>query len=861
MTKAKNVLMTTLSTLNNNQRLNYYFCSSPNPDGTTTSRLLSGVFTTEIGSKYLLSTVKIDKIVVIGSKETIKKKPRKNSRVPRNLQKVNLLKELPVQHSSNASGSAYMFYLEQLRSFLMLNSSENPTSPFDACNTYFPQISSQRAIQIQDIVTYTLEQFKTKHNGITYTGKNIEKALITPGNPDDVFKTLEKSLTAAIATDINNSFTQNLSSVDSSYEQRLQQIGQETTDLFASLNKLSEERKAIESDATLTVLDKQLLYLLIKEKIKHILTKLKSNSSKAKFEQTKHNLFLEIYYLDKELEKIKSNRLITETNYAKNIVYTQFKNEYKFFPLEENKKGAGPLVVFVDESILSGEDNLHEISSAICESNEPVNLYIDMQGGNRTSGYVRNAVLSMLTNQINAPVSIQKIIATNFAPQNWLNEIVDETKRYKILDLVSGMNAFIRYGKADIIKNYCETVSVPRDTKFHELVDLMVSIDHALCLCDVNTLYSSIKALREHFSTSDVIPNDKFANIYQVLRGGIELDYGPLIQDTQIEYVDLIDWAIKKGFTQQALTLIEDKMPSVFFEKKWLTRPTEDELTDEQKKFLKEIGPHYKLKDDNLFFYILPNKRAKEDKVQSFYKLWTFFKATKDNQEREEIPPSARFSDLKAHLSKNKYRYEFNSNAQFYPIIENTRASLMKCNANTSDVEFIFLYCMMRSLTKLYYNTEDHYNIYDFSSEQFFYIMKKKKKQEKRDFSCKDPDISFTILACIGTQQYKKNNNDTQELTFDFGLHSAFTCDHCSSNCSARIPNGPCVPLPEDCRQRMLEEFFLLHHALKNERNCNNHAFEQDERLSKEIVDNAIRIYIKRFRKLQEFIDATDTPS
>ena len=60
----KNVLMATLSTFLPNKTLNYYFY---NDDKNTEKCICTGITSFEAGSKYILSTVSIDKIVIIPS--------------------------------------------------------------------------------------------------------------------------------------------------------------------------------------------------------------------------------------------------------------------------------------------------------------------------------------------------------------------------------------------------------------------------------------------------------------------------------------------------------------------------------------------------------------------------------------------------------------------------------------------------------------------------------------------------------------------------------------------------------------------------------------------------------------------------
>jgi len=41
----------------------------------------------------------------------------------------------------------------------------------------------------------------------------------------------------------------------------------------------------------------------------------------------------------------------------------------------------------------------------------------------------------------------------------------------------------------------------------------------------------------------------------------IRQDYGPLLTEDQISFIDLVKWAYRKGFWQQTLTLIESRAP------------------------------------------------------------------------------------------------------------------------------------------------------------------------------------------------------------------------------------------------------------------------------------------------------------
>ena len=102
--KIKNVLITTLSTLQDKNTINYYFC------GDQKKYICNGISSLEAGSKYILSTVPIDKIVVIGSDET--------HSINDNIEEtVNLLALKPATASEISAMSPYGFYKQRIAAF------------------------------------------------------------------------------------------------------------------------------------------------------------------------------------------------------------------------------------------------------------------------------------------------------------------------------------------------------------------------------------------------------------------------------------------------------------------------------------------------------------------------------------------------------------------------------------------------------------------------------------------------------------------------------------------------------------------------------------------------------------------------
>lgn len=1021
---AKNILLTTLSTKPKTLSLNYYY--TPSENGPC---FCSGISQLEAGSKYILSTIPIHKLVVVGSNETID--PAKATDITKSPESLTatmpLATDIPSAKTKSTFElydklSAYDLYKKRMTAFLSKTSALDEEAALGNISKN-GSIDPNRVAQLKELTNHLLKTYFSNKPDLyplsqkevmttTDLQKSLQKLLQKETDPIDCLFDIVGKLKKAVQENVNNSFlashdTEEYDTLIKKHAWNAKLLETEQQELlqsyktfkrnyfiFTSLrnanknpNNLSffeEQKKAIEQDTSLSSLARQYLYIQLKdymdimqkELMQRDILEIKNEVYQLRLEalqlQTdKENLQIEAIDAAKEiaqlklenkrlqfeLQLIKSNRINYETAYVRYYLFSLIQDTNKLQILPENTQI--PLI-FVPEVIeqelphddkatppetqdeqskknIVTQDNLSGLVDALYEKGETeqINLYIDMQGGSRTSGYVRNAVLSILTNQPTNPVTIKQIVATRFDPnKNDFSEIVDETARYKIIDLASGMNAFIRYGKADIMESYCDSIDVPEHTPLRKLVNNMIQIDNALSLCDINELTISIECLQNFFQEDDValksstpstVDYDKFENIYQVLKDGIRMDYGVLLEitkssskpSTSLNMLELIDWACRKGFIQQALTLIESKMSEEYFDQNWLTidYPNTPEKTKYKKYFMKTLGKSYET-EHNRFFYLLAghikpdslnetyliysknNRNGNNFKRQSktikeaknkvkalqFAKLWLVYQNTeiKSNPETIDKNPliqtissttnNTEFSKLLQEIQANDknslyakildYK-DFNDylTQQLYEIKEqlhtlHTKLFSLEKEISKSEVtqkshtlyekeiltlqkRFLFLYCKFCTMQKYLENRKDHEyssmaeRMKDFTLEQFYYFIA---IQPEDTFFQKEPSISFTILSCLNAKNYLISSREyVNELkNFKFQLHSTLDT----------------IPTKEK-----LEEVFLLHQALKIERNCNNHASQKGIRLPKSVVERAIKLYVEKFREIQEIMD------
>lgn len=595
-------LLTTLSILGRKDIISYY---SAEINGE--KYYATGISQQEIGTKYFLSdpSAKIDRIIVIGSDATYSKED--------DLLEINDLRKSYDQLqkiSSEKSASALSFYQYRIAQFL--NGKENEEKSFE--NT----INDQRKIKIQEIVKKYLEE-----KGILE--KDQEQAIMTfeksAFRPKDVGKEIGlyiNDIRTRIKTDIEEGFVkpeqyENYEKVESLPElvavrNEQQSLKEMTAGIEEIQKKLQDNRKnrTIEGEAYAVAAEASL------EQARRILEVQKINSTDSMYMEVLDRITKTIHKLIEEIQSLRENRVGQETNYARYYLYECLPSEYKMSPVSPEQRVEMKFVPL--KTVDDKEENLAGIVETIIGHKAgKEDLYIDMQGGSRTDGYVRNAVLSILNNEDAHKIEIKKFVATDWAGSNFVSPVVDETKRYQITDLVSGMNAFIQYGRADLIEKYVKEADI-RDERTIQLVNQMIMIDHSLSVCNIDGLISSINELKAVFNNQNFETKDM---IFSILEDGIKADYASLLDRGENDFAALARWAIRKNFVQQALTIIEAKMPDEFVSKGILYYSEGPEDIKKKKRVKNNIQntagtQSYRLKDFDHFFikdYFMYNRK------------------------------------------------------------------------------------------------------------------------------------------------------------------------------------------------------------------------------------------------------------
>jgi hypothetical protein len=136
----------------------------------------------------------------------------------------------------------------------------------------------------------------------------------------------------------------------------------------------------------------------------------------------------------------------------------------------------------------------------------------------------------------------------------------------------------------------------------------MRNIDTGISLCDITDIERGIARLKEIFNEEDQITGDSFTEkFFNIIVQGIRQDYGPLLSKDEIEFIDLVKWAYRKGFWQQTLTLIESRAPRDFADKGIFyycdSEENREEVVEKFGKLYYDLKPFEKYKLDDIDHY------------------------------------------------------------------------------------------------------------------------------------------------------------------------------------------------------------------------------------------------------------------
>lgn len=250
-----------------------------------------------------------------------------------------------------------------------------------------------------------------------------------------------------------------------------------------------------------------------------------------------------------------------------NLKFTGSDNSYTTF--EYFKERIGGLVE--DESrivgvMLENEEEKVNISKALNDFTKSlithsekakVNLYVDINGGQREFGVVVDSILTLIKNIDN--VELKGIYTPGYSPKTHKSSIKLLDDVFYVYDFVGGMHEFLSFGRSNGLVRFNESVENENE---NGLVDAINNISNSISLNRMDNFSANLKELAKtldenkdlkgyYGTVKDLVLNNYKVNIsnkmYDLL--GENSDYLPA----------QLQWCLDKNLLQQALVLVETK--------------------------------------------------------------------------------------------------------------------------------------------------------------------------------------------------------------------------------------------------------------------------------------------------------------
>lgn len=274
-----------------------------------------------------------------------------------------------------------------------------------------------------------------------------------------------------------------------------------------------------------------------------------------------HNKALDIIYEQYGLG-------VDEAEWIRCRIFSLMTDSLKAFAIDDNLNLKIHYIMPSSE-IIASTDNINKIMQAIMGEKDPsdqVHVYADFESLNTTDTYSLLNLFKMLENTYRNQFIVESLFSINYDMIDRGRSVVlyDWKNRYDISSLLSALDAFISYGKADPIDEYMKKHG-DGNPYVENVVRSMKSVDAGISLCDITEIELGISSLKVALADFEKNYPDDGAGfdmkIFTILINGLMDDYGEILEEDNPSLLSLLKWCRRKKLYQQSLTLIESRLP------------------------------------------------------------------------------------------------------------------------------------------------------------------------------------------------------------------------------------------------------------------------------------------------------------
>lgn len=214
---------------------------------------------------------------------------------------------------------------------------------------------------------------------------------------------------------------------------------------------------------------------------------------------------------------------------------------------------------------------------------EEYTLHADMTGGMRNASMMMLGVMRLLEY---SQIKMGRVLYSYWER----GRVEDSADVYRFFDLVAGAKEFVNYGSVIELNSYFDKEK-ETSAELKGLLDAMRNFSESIKLCQYGEFKKAIRDLGENiklFSQKLDAQSDANDRLFSTMLPIIQRSYGPLLaSDNDLE---IIEWCVKRGYLQQAMTLYTERVPEFIFDKGLLavSDQAEAKIEDDYNKFLKD---------------------------------------------------------------------------------------------------------------------------------------------------------------------------------------------------------------------------------------------------------------------------------
>lgn len=521
-----------------------------------------------------------------------------------------------------------------------------------------------------------------------------------------------------------------------------------------------------------------------------------------------------------------------------------------------------------------------------------VNVYIDTQGGGRAITNIINAIVTMTdyTTQ-SGQIEYKSRYAINFYIKNTVNEIYDAAPQYYINDLVAGMKAFIDYGKAEQLIKYIDRISGQTGNECvneRQLAACIKGVADAIQICDSAQMDAALQKLAAEIAQGKTYETPYF----NVLVKEIGNDYGVLLKADR-NVIDSIEWCARKGFTQQALTYIEDKIPK-FFCRNIIRMTNNDadfvdnvkilnyETSYERVMYYKAAESYLKPIREKLQIELLCNIIESHEKDKRNPVLLKKYLKECDDGAMAKLGEAGTLPKFKQKYMENSYKLGLLGGWKniYRTVLEAVVAYMINNKADKNKKDKAYNQAMHDMIFGSFKDKAQAKGVYEYTnipctksdySEVLSQLKKKLDETGADDTAMPDEEFIDTYIKYRSYAAEAERCDEEKDKNFwrsyaqlcgikdllkpelvpegFYRYDSVCYIKGDSFTITQNVNKKPCnnvVELERVSRAdiREIQTFIKLHEALKNERNNANHASEKGNRLSLGCINRAISLFV-----------------